>query len=151
MHTAYYVNPFEYLFDDEERWGFTGETPISDVMSSDESLSDLRESCRLLALTNEFAINAHENRISYIVGSGHTITVEAKPGCSVSSDVLQQAQRWLDDFAERNRWFERQQEIIRRKDRDVVIGGQAVRVEPVGIDKPLRREGRVIYGRLNGE
>ena len=118
MHTAYYVNPFEYLFDDEERWGFTGETPISDVMSSDESLSDLRESCRLLALTNEFAINAHENRISYIVGSGHTITVEAKPGCSVSPDVLQQAQRWLDDFAERNRWFERQQEIIRRKDRD---------------------------------
>ncbi len=36
-------------------------------------LAALRGECRQLALDNEFAINGHENRISYLVGSGTSI------------------------------------------------------------------------------
>ena len=38
---------------------------------NERELADARAQCRRLAVTNEFAINGHENRISYIVGAGH--------------------------------------------------------------------------------
>ena len=87
MNEANYIHPFEYLFDDEERWCFTSEISTANVLESDESLSEVRDSCRWLALTNEFAVNAHENRISYVVGSGHGFFAEARPGRTVDSET----------------------------------------------------------------
>ncbi len=41
---------------------------------------DIRDQCRALAAGNEFAINAHENRVSYLVGAGHDYHVTTKKG-----------------------------------------------------------------------
>ena len=50
--------------------------------SDEQQLAQIRDQCRALATTNEFAINGHESRISYIVGSGHTYRGGPRPnGC----------------------------------------------------------------------
>jgi capsid protein len=96
-----------------------------------------------LALENEFAINGHENRISYIIGPGHTY--RAVPNKSVSatagrapsaadgrssaadsstlghfdsSTLARDVQHILDAFLTQSRWHSRQQESVRRRDRD---------------------------------
>ena len=81
-----------------------------------ESLDLLRTECRLLAYSNEFALNALENRINYVIGQGHRYQVVAKE----PDDVLlaQQMQDILDTFCEENDWTRRQREIMRRRDRD---------------------------------
>ena len=113
-----YVSPHEYLYDDAERWNPFESSDDAGRLDSEESLEDARQSCRQLALTNEFAICGHENRISYVVGTGHQISVEAAPGSEISPRNLACAQNWIDDFILENDWFARQQEILRRKDRD---------------------------------
>jgi len=113
-----YVSPNEYLYDDEDRWTPFGSSSDAGRLDSEESLEDARQSCRQLALTNEFTICGHENRVSYVVGTGHLVSVEAAPGFEVSPRTLAKAQNWLDDFVLENDWFSRQQEILRRKDRD---------------------------------
>ncbi|MGN1274759.1 MAG: phage portal protein, partial [Thermoguttaceae bacterium] len=113
-----YVSPHEYLYDDAERWNPFDSSDDAGRLDSEESLEDARQSCRQLALTNEFAICGHENRISYVVGTGHQISVEAAPGSEISRRNLACAQNWIDDFILENDWFARQQEILRRKDRD---------------------------------
>ncbi|MDD3468819.1 MAG: phage portal protein [Thermoguttaceae bacterium] len=79
-------------------------------------LDEVRLACRELAMTNEFAINGHENRISYIVGSGYSCKVipRSESDCELSSRV----QSVLDEFMSENHWYRRQQEIVRRMDRD---------------------------------
>ncbi|MBE6428021.1 MAG: phage portal protein [Planctomycetaceae bacterium] len=113
-----FIHPHEYLFDDEEKWTRLEGTLNSGRLNSEESLEDARESCRQLALTNEFAICGHENRISFVVGSGHRISVEKIPESSISASVVRAAQDLIDEFIQENNWFSRQQEIQRRKDRD---------------------------------
>lgn len=115
---ANFIHPYEYLFDDEEKWTRLEGTLNSGRLDSEESLEDARQSCRQLALTNEFAICGHENRVSFVVGNGHRVALEKVHGSSVSSSVLNAARNWIDDFIEENSWFCRQQEIQRRKDRD---------------------------------
>ncbi len=85
---------------------------------SEENLAELRSECRRLALANEFAINGHENRISYVVGTGHTYHVTVCKGMVASPELAKQAEAVLDKFREVNRWQSRQQEIVRRVDRD---------------------------------
>ncbi len=86
--------------------------------SNDTELAEIRNQCRALAVTNEFAINGHENRISFVVGSGHKYRVTAKKGLDASQQTIHDAQAVLDDFTRENRWHRRQQEIVRRQDRD---------------------------------
>lgn len=114
------VDPYEYLYDDEEQWNAvsTSNETTCEFIQNEEALREIRESCRHLAMTNEFAINGHENRISFIVGSGHAYRVESRPGCDLPADTLRRMQAWLDDFLLESRWRQRQQEIVRRKDRD---------------------------------
>ena len=85
---------------------------------TEQTLRELREQCRRLAATNEFAINGHENRISYIVGAGHSYRAAVCKGMDAPADVPMQVQKLLDQFEEENRWQQRQQEIVRRLDRD---------------------------------
>ena len=85
---------------------------------TEQTLRELRDQCRRLAATNEFAINGHENRISYIVGPGHSYRAAVCKGMDAPDDVPMQVQKVLDEFEHENRWQLRQQEIVRRIDRD---------------------------------
>jgi len=158
--TNYYfgnlIDPRDAFRDDDgEMWrplgGAAGlEGGMAALLDSESKLAAIRTECRNLALTNEFAINAHENRISYIVGSGHSYTVQAKKNVSlplkaVSDKALAAVQDIIDEFVEEARWHKRQQEIVRRMDRDgecflrffPVDGMLAVRfVEPGDVSTP---------------
>ena len=119
-----FVDPADALYDvDGLRWRRLGGTGIpgsaAEAPYADEAqLGEVRERCRSLALTNEFAINGHENRINFIVGSGHTYRVAAKKNRAASQELLADVQAVLDDFIRTNQWHKRQQEIVHRKDRD---------------------------------
>src|SRR5215469_7720869 len=41
---------------------------VRPLLLTEQELNWIRADCRALAVSNEFAINGHENRISYIVG-----------------------------------------------------------------------------------
>ncbi len=118
------VDPREAWFDDAEglAWlpvaGAAGGRVAADPTLGEAQLTEIRGQCRALAATNEFAINGHENRISYIVGSGHTYRAAPRKGAAVAADVLARVQGTLDEFLERTAWAHRQQEIVRRLDRD---------------------------------
>lgn len=117
------VDPREAYADADGGWwlpvGATGESARSvSTPMSERSLAELRAQCRALAATNEFAINGHENRISYIVGPGHSYRAAVCKGMEASQEIALQVRRLLEQFQQENRWQLRQQEIVRRVDRD---------------------------------
>lgn len=118
-----FVDPREPLYDvDGLRWrqlnGAAGFPGACHTLSSEQELAALRAECRALAATNEFAINGHENRVSYIVGAGHTYRAAVRKGAAAEDGLAAQVQETLDEFIAANRWHSRQQEIVRRRDRD---------------------------------
>jgi len=90
--------------------------------ADEQQLAAIRNECRALALTNEFAVNGHENRVSYIVGSGHvyraTTKKHMKKHRDTSPDLVAEVQALVDEFIRVNRWQRRQQETVLRLDRD---------------------------------
>ena len=72
-----FVDPTDAYYDvDGLRWNPLGTAaagggPAGAPFASEEQLAEIRAYCRTLAANNEFAINGHENRVSYVVGSGH--------------------------------------------------------------------------------
>ncbi|HZZ73584.1 MAG TPA: hypothetical protein VFE24_15125, partial [Pirellulales bacterium] len=113
----------EPLYDvDGTRWLPVGEDSGGSSTASlgwnEPQLREIRRQCRALAAHNEYAINGHENRISYIVGAGHTYRAALKKGTAAPADLALQVQGVLDDFLRLNQWQRRQQEIVRRRDRD---------------------------------
>ncbi|MDZ4819588.1 MAG: phage portal protein [Planctomycetota bacterium] len=149
------VDPREALLDDDgSAWlplATAGSGQMFETASNlnDAQLRDIRNQCRMLALCNEFAINGHENRISYIVGTGHTYRATVKKGASAPEQLVAAAQHELDAFLRESCWNRRQQEIVRRRDRDgevflrffVTPDGQTrVRfVEPGQVAQPTER------------
>lgn len=119
-----FVDPREAYADSVDGWwlpvGSTGGGAAcnGDGLFSEQMLGELRTQCRRLAATNEFAINGLENRISYIVGPGHSYRATICKGIEASCDVAMQVQKVIERFVEENRWQLRQQEIVRRIDRD---------------------------------
>lgn len=122
---------YSALVDPREAWGdLDGDSwlPISGLsdgavacpagIGTEADLRAVRAECRMLATTNEFAINAHENRISYLVGSGHTYRATAKKGMAAPEGLHLAVQGVLDEFCRVNAWRARQEEIVRRRDRD---------------------------------
>lgn len=85
---------------------------------NEQQLRELRSQCRRLSTVNEFAINGHENRISYVVGSGHSYRATVCKGMQAEPELPLAVQKLLEQFLQENRWHERQQEIVRRMDRD---------------------------------
>ncbi len=77
-----------------------------------------RQQCQRLHEFNAFAIGGSENRVNYIVGTGHTYAVTAKQGATVPDDKIRAVQKVIDDWCLANDWGLRQQENIRRFDRD---------------------------------
>ncbi len=118
------VDPREAFEDgDGESWlrvagDLAGTGAICSGLRSEQELAEARAHCRQLAVSNEFAINGHENRVSYIVDAGHQYRIVARRGVSVSEGLVRDAQAVLDRFIVENRWHARQQEIVRRRDRD---------------------------------
>jgi capsid protein len=119
-----FVDPREPFTDVDGQWwtplgsatgssaGF-GTSPISE-----QQLRELRNQCRSLATVNEYAINGHENRISYIVGAGHSYRATVCKGMEAEPELALAVQKVIEQFQRENRWHERQQEIVRRVDRD---------------------------------
>ncbi|NQU21608.1 MAG: phage portal protein [Candidatus Nealsonbacteria bacterium] len=149
-----FVDPADALYDlDGSRWTQLGGDGVSAdaTLGNELQLAEVRNQCRALAATNEFAINGHENRISYVVGTGHTYRVVARRDRDASQQTVRQVQAVLDEFLHANKWHQRQQEIVRRKDRDGECflrlfaagdGTTAVRfVEPDQIATPTGRSG----------
>lgn len=108
--------------DDGEHWiaiGASGDTDQQKTgFTTEAELTNARRVTRYLAHKSPHAINGHENRISYIVNYGFTYKVVAKDGVDVPPETIKAAQDEIDNFGKRNRWSLRQQEIIRRCDRD---------------------------------
>ena len=128
--TANFIDPLERFCDDGEHWlplggdgdalsSLNGAGTLFGGPSPSLSLRDIRNQCRLLAATNEFAINGHENRISFIVGPGHTYRATAKNGHTRQGEARARAdaepngsfatlaaavQPELDLFIRDNRW-----------------------------------------------
>jgi capsid protein len=149
-----FVDPLDALFDaDGTRWSLVhdGVANSGGPAFSEAHLSEIRAQCRALAVSNEFAINGHENRISYIVGTGHAYHAVARPEHDAPEELLRDVQAVLDQFVRANRWHQRQQEIVRRKDRDgeaflrlfpTADGSVRVRfVEPGQVSTPPERIG----------
>jgi hypothetical protein len=87
------IDPTDAYRHDNEMWlplgkGFTGGSGttsgnmrlglLTSGFDDELQLSMARDEMRYLAATNPYAINAHENRVSYIVGDGHTYDVAVK-------------------------------------------------------------------------
>ncbi|HEV3021544.1 MAG TPA: hypothetical protein VGX76_03730, partial [Pirellulales bacterium] len=118
-----FVDPREAFWDDGHDWVALGATspgsPVPKVPFVNElQLREIRDQCRWLAVSNEFAVNGHENRISYLVGPGHTYRAAPKKNPQAPPELCHMAQAVLDDFITCNQWHRRQQEIVRRSDRD---------------------------------
>ena len=114
-----FVDPREALVDDDGLvWQELSSGVASSVPLAAERLADIRQQCRRLLVTNEFAINGVENRISYIVGPGHTYQAVVRKHATAPESLAGDVQRVLDEFLETNDWHNRQQEIVRRTDRD---------------------------------
>jgi hypothetical protein len=86
--------------------------------ADERQLAALRTECRALAVLNEFAVNGHENRVSYIVGGGHVYRAALRKDLAGPTHLAVEAQRVVDEFLRVNRWQQRQQEIVLRMDRD---------------------------------
>jgi hypothetical protein len=158
----HFVDPADALFDaDGTRWAEVGAglapgAAGAAAFTSEQQLREIREQCRALAVTNEFAINGHENRISYIVGSGHSYRATARPEHPDADRLVREVQGVLDEFLKTNGWHKRQQEIVRRRDRDGEVflrfflgpdGITRVRfVEPSQVSTPPRLAGDAAAG-----
>ncbi len=117
------VDPRDALDDDDgQRWSQLGAVDAFNTgrssLHSEQDLNEIRRQCRALALTNEYAINGHENRISYLVGSGHSYRVQSLPNRPSNDDLVGEVQRVVDQFLRDNHWHRRQQELVLRVDRD---------------------------------
>ncbi len=116
-----FIDPREPFIDDGEMWlplmsGGSANAALGDI--TPDLLDQLRRDCRQLALTNEYAINGHENRISYVVGAGHRYLATPRKNSTGTDELAARVQEIVDEFIERNSWHRRQQEIVRRLDRD---------------------------------
>jgi capsid protein len=150
-----FVDPAEAIYDgDGTAWnrlgfGLTGSAAFGMPYRNEPELAVIRNECRQLAVTNEFAINGHENRISYIVGSGHIYRALPGRGVTLDPSLPLAVQLVLDEFVRLNQWHKRQQEIVHRKDRDgecflrlfeAADGTTRVRfVEPAQVASPADR------------
>lgn len=119
-----FVDPREAYVDNDGLWwnpvtSENGkEVPATVPFSDERQLAEIRQQCRQLVANNEFAINGVENRISYLVGAGHVYRASIRKGVDAPASLELEVQTILDEFMHINRWQSRQQEIVRRSDRD---------------------------------
>lgn len=83
-----------------------------------EKYHTARTISRQLCEENCFAINGLENRINYVIGTGHQYLVGPKRGHNPSDELLREVDAFLEEFRANNHWHSRQIETMRRVDRD---------------------------------
>jgi len=98
--------------------GVSHDGGVSALLDTEQKLADARKQARYLATVNEFAINGHENRVNYVIGTGYSYTAAAMKDGEVDEKRLAEVQTVIDEFIERNDWHHRQMEIMKRYDRD---------------------------------
>lgn len=112
-----YVDPRPELIDRHgTEWlpvGASNRLPVTTA-----ELKIRRDMSRWLCEENPFAICAQENRASYVVGWGFTYKAVAKAYSPIIPDQVAAVQDVIDRFIEVNNWHERQQEKVKRADRD---------------------------------
>lgn len=79
-------------------------------------VAEMRTVSRRLIRSNPFAVGAVENRVNFVIGKGHRY--RTVPKSDDDADCARTVEEIIDEFLERNRWHARQQEIMRRNDRD---------------------------------
>jgi capsid protein len=97
------------------------------VYTTELQLRLIRDRCRKLAVENEFAICALENRQSYVVGKGFQYKAVAHKKAQVEPELLERVQNVIDMFVEANELADVEQDMMRRMDVD---GEVFVRVFP---------------------
>ncbi len=117
------VDPRDALWDESGWWQVVGNDlqrggAAAVPFSTEAEHRQIRHECRGLAVTNEFAINGHENRINYVIGAGHNYRATRRAGVTAPDELLVAVQAVIDEFVMTNHWHRRQQEIVRRRDRD---------------------------------
>jgi hypothetical protein len=119
METTALTALVEYLDRDEPAWRDRLSLQAAyPPYRSQADLDAIRAECRWLASQHPFGLAALEARASYVVGTGHTYTLRAKPREDVSPQWIEAAQREIVEFTERNAWFFRQRDNQWRLDRD---------------------------------
>lgn len=119
-----FVDPRDAYCDDEGRaWGALGDGVGSTsaqgcAFQNEQQLAAVRNECRALAVSNEFAINGHENRVNFIVGAGHNYRATDRKHADADASLTAEVQQVVDEFLRINHWTRRQQEIVHRLDRD---------------------------------
>jgi len=90
------------------------------VYINEIELRELRARSRSFAIRNPYWLGVQHNRIAYTVGSGHTFKITAKKrnDPKVTPELIAEVQAEIDTFCRVNRYSERQEEKITRKDRD---------------------------------
>ncbi|QGJ71015.1 Bacteriophage capsid protein [Planctomycetales bacterium 10988] len=145
------VDPREAAWDDDGMPWLTvsGDHRHGACLRSEAELDLVRSACRELLMHNEFALSGQENRINYLVGSGHRYGFSPRDAEEV--ELARAAEQVVEDFLHHQQWNQRQQEIVRRMDRDGEVflrffpvseaeGFLAVRfVEPELIRQPTDR------------
>lgn len=116
-----YVDPREaYLDPNGDIWEGIGGgvSPLEELpFKTTVELFQIQSVSRILWRDNEFAKNAHRNRVNYIVGQSHSYTVVGKDE-EVKQETLHRVQAVLDRILKANNWGNRQREIKLRDDRD---------------------------------
>jgi hypothetical protein len=84
--------------------------------SDEEGLAKARRIGQWLRHCTPFGRSAIENRISYIVGFGHTYNVMERQGEDATDEQKKRVKDWLDTWLELNRWYAKQQENVDRRD-----------------------------------
>ncbi|MDO4587372.1 MAG: phage portal protein [Planctomycetia bacterium] len=118
-YISQYVNSDEMLYDSPGQWlPMQNDTTMSSntKLFSEMFFEQIRNESRNLYFHNPYAINAIENRISFVIGKGHKYHVI--PNNEQSVNLAKITQEIIDDFLDKNHWLKRQKEIMRRKDRD---------------------------------
>jgi hypothetical protein len=108
-----FVDPREaYLDDGGVMWNslamHASSSPKSSVpFATEEELAEIRRQVRHLVNTNEFAINGIENRVSYLVGTGHVYRACVRKGIDAPAELEAEVQAVIDEFLLVNRWQSR--------------------------------------------
>lgn len=141
--------------DDGERWyrldggSMMATGACSVVPYCDDTSLDLVRSVGRRLVRNPFGNNAYQNRISYVVGWGHTYTISPRAGENASEEAIAEHMNWMNAWLKANKWCHRQQNSMFRRDRDGetlirkfrTAGGLAVRyIEPETLRSPPGRQ-----------
>ena len=86
-----------------------------ELPSTEQEMIDILDKLQIVA-QSPFAKSLLENRVNYILGSGFTYT--ATPKDESLQERADKVQEVIDAFLIANRWHKRQEEIIKRQDRD---------------------------------